>query len=1078
MSVSSAPSQPEGSGTFSVATWNIRSGRGAGLAAAAKGLRQMGVGCAVLTETKLTDDRYPKFVQGYHVIASRATSPQQGGIALLWRESVALGFLVEAVNVVSPNVLTFQLVTGEVRFFVMGAYIPPGSTTGVDDLRSAWDKCPANCHPLLLGDLNINFGSPRSEREEIIVDLLDEIGLADMSRKFQQRWRNGRQGGGRWTWRQRRGGQWHQSQPDYCMARERDGKLFRNVAVRRPRIHDSDHRAVVASIRRGRPGQLKAYRRGRMRFPLQLPPVEEQDEQTRRFGELREACRTDTPTRQKRNDWISDETWRLIAHRAMLRRTGRLCCTGGRRLRRQIGVSLCKDRTDRTASVGAAIESELGMGNVHEAFRHLKGWYRAATDTQAKPCRQTLDRQTTDRVDLYARRNSPGEPLPINIAPVAINDDVPTDGELRGVVGELTNGRAAGASGMRAEHVKKWLRDVRREEDPEGPVAVGAGDNWRLFVQLVQAAWTHGAIPRQLLWSIVVLIPKGGGDYRGIGLLEPIWKCIERVIEHRLNAIELHDSLHGCRDARGTGTAIIEAKLAQQLSYLELKPFYGVFLDLRKAFDAMDRERCILLLEGYGAGPLLVRLVRTYWRDAIMVCRASGYYGQPFKAGRGVTQGGPLSAKLFNIVVDAVVREWMVQLRQDGEYDGEMVTEFMATFFAIFYVDDAYLASRDAGFLQHALDLLVDLFERVGLQTNTAKTQTMICTPGRIRTQLPSESYRRMMTGRVTAGEWNSRDVECRTCGKEMKASSLSRHLADVHDIYQQTVVAEELLELRPPVTYTVSAGLHVRGLPCPFPRCLGRLKDGWMMRRHFRDVHPLDLVRIPSEGCYSRCERCAMQVNPFYPRHVQTKECQVGTERRKQREAAISSALALRQQFTVRGDVLERVEVFKYLGRMLAQDDDDVQAVRAQLRKARAVWARVGQVLRSQNVAPFVAARFYQAIVQAVLLYGSETWVISRTALARLEGFHIRAAYRMAKDHKPKRGPGNVWEYPRSEDVLRECGMKTMEEYIAIRRQTVATYVATRPILAECQRGERKRGAVPHQWWWELPMDLDGSAA
>ncbi len=32
---------------------------------------------------------------------------------------------------------------------------------------------------LLLGDLNINFGSPRSEREEIIVDLLDEIGLTN-----------------------------------------------------------------------------------------------------------------------------------------------------------------------------------------------------------------------------------------------------------------------------------------------------------------------------------------------------------------------------------------------------------------------------------------------------------------------------------------------------------------------------------------------------------------------------------------------------------------------------------------------------------------------------------------------------------------------------------------------------------------------------------------------------------------------------------------------------------------------------------------------------------------------------------
>ncbi len=49
-----APPLPGGSGTFSVATWNIRSSWETGLAAAAKGLCQMGVGCAVLTETKLT----------------------------------------------------------------------------------------------------------------------------------------------------------------------------------------------------------------------------------------------------------------------------------------------------------------------------------------------------------------------------------------------------------------------------------------------------------------------------------------------------------------------------------------------------------------------------------------------------------------------------------------------------------------------------------------------------------------------------------------------------------------------------------------------------------------------------------------------------------------------------------------------------------------------------------------------------------------------------------------------------------------------------------------------------------------
>jgi hypothetical protein len=79
----------------------------------------------------------------------------------------------------------------------------------------------------------------------------------------------------------------------------------------------------------------------------------------------------------------------------------------------------------------------------------------------------------------------------------------------------------------------------------------------------------------------------------------------------------------------------------------------------------------------------------------------------------------------------------------------------------VFYVDDGYLASRDAVFLQHALDILVNLFKRVGLQTNTSKTQTMICMPRRIRTQLLTESYRRVQRGWVTAGEWNAHNVEC-----------------------------------------------------------------------------------------------------------------------------------------------------------------------------------------------------------------------------------------------------------------------------------------------------------------------------
>ena len=159
-----------------------------------------------------------------------------------------------------------------------------------------------------------------------------------------------------------------------------------------------------------------------------------------------------------------------------------------------------------------------------------------------------------------------------------------------------------------------------------------------------------------------------------------------------------------------------------------------------------------------------------------------------------------------------------------------------------------------------------------------------------------------------------------------------------------------------------------------------------------------------------------------------------MGTEQRTQRDSAITSALALRQLFYVDGEVLERVESFQYLGRILAQDDDNVLATRSQIQKARGIWAQVGQVLQADNTPPKVSAKFYKAVVQSVLLYGSESWSwnLSTTALVRLEGFHVKAAYRMAKVHKPRKGPNHVWVYPATSDMLKECRMHTISHILA----------------------------------------------
>jgi hypothetical protein len=136
-----------------------------------------------------------------------------------------------------------------------------------------------------------------------------------------------------------------------------------------------------------------------------------------------------------------------------------------------------------------------------------------------------------------------------------------------------------------------------------------------------------------------------------------IWKVIEKVMVAQLSVIELHDCLHGELPKWGMGTAIMEVKLQQQLAWVEQEPLYQIYLDLRKAYDALDRGRCLEILAGYRVGPNLLRLQKQFWAKAKMVCRAGGSYGEPFGAFRGVTQGGPLSSLMFNVCVDCVVRE-------------------------------------------------------------------------------------------------------------------------------------------------------------------------------------------------------------------------------------------------------------------------------------------------------------------------------------------------------------------------------------------------------------------------------------
>lgn len=73
---------------------------------------------------------------------------------------------------------------------------------------------------------------------------------------------------------------------------------------------------------------------------------------------------------------------------------------------------------------------------------------------------------------------------------------------------------------------------------------------------------------------------------------------------------------------------------------------------------------------------------------------------------------------------------------------------------------------------------------------------------------------------------------------------------------------------------------------------------------------------------------------------------------------------------------------------------------------------------------------------------------------MRRLEGFHIRQMYRLARDMSPARIPKVVSGITRRRSVLEEVGLHTIEHYIDARRQAIANYIVkNEPIFELCRR-------------------------
>ena len=80
----------------------------------------------------------------------------------------------------------------------------------------------------------------------------------------------------------------------------------------------------------------------------------------------------------------------------------------------------------------------------------------------------------------------------------------------------------------------------------------------------------------------------------------------------------------------------------------------------------------------------------------------------------------------------------------------------------------------------------------------------------------------------------------------------------------------------------------------------------------------------------------------------------------------------------------------------------------------------------------------FFKAVVQQVLLFGAETWVMTPKMEQALSAFLHGAARRLTR-RQPRRGRDGEWQYPSLEGGMEEAGLTDIRTSIQRRQNTVA---------------------------------------
>lgn len=315
----------------------------------------------------------------------------------------------------------------------------------------------------------------------------------------------------------------------------------------------------------------------------------------------------------------------------------------------------------------------------------------------------------------------------------ALRDSKPTEVEIARAVAKLASNKAADRDGVIAEMLKSLGKGALLE-----------------VAKIIHEIWDTETGPAS--WSTVDIIPvyKGKGDvtqcdsYRPISLIDMISKAFGTLIRARVEKLvdpKLHECQAGFRKGRSCQDMIFTLRMLRGYANEYRVPMHACFVDLKKAYDSIDREALWRILPLYNVDGKLLEMIKLLYVDLGATVKVSDSRSERISLKAGVKQGCVLSPLLFNIYLDFVIKNaisgWNtragVHINRGERHmwsDPSEPTVFRRQqsgliIQALLYADDTALLATSHEELEEMLNYLHKCMTEWGLRISFEKTEAM-----------------------------------------------------------------------------------------------------------------------------------------------------------------------------------------------------------------------------------------------------------------------------------------------------------------------------------------------------------------